>query len=707
MKKYLLVLIFGLVLLIPVVNYAAPIKSAASGSWSATKTWYKTMTGTISASTDSMTVTGSGTLFITELAIGDSIRDVNGVALGAVSTITNNVALVLTAMPTATYSGTYIANRVPTSSDNVTVANGHMIAVPASQSCNDLTILSGGRINTTSNSITTNNLTIHGTLVLQSGAYWYQAGSGAFISNGSMAFDPHSTVEFSGTQAKLVTYSYGNLIWGSTTTPAWLDSALTVNGDFTINAGRIYGFSYPPTSSDTLTGRTHTVAGNIIVNDVGDFVFGGGTNNTSFNTVRVTWNIGGSVTLNGTAVIRGWNGSSTQGQSQLSSATLNIAGDLTLNNSTFLRFGNAINNNGTVNVNVGGSLINAGTIERKSGSIGSMNINFNGTLPQIFSNTGGTLGKNFTPALSCTLKIDNAAGVTLTSPDTLPSYYTLNLTKGVLHTTVANMLIFAFDSANVINGGSATSFIDGPMTHTIASTALTSKTFPVGKSTVYRPVTITITQTTGTATTYTAEVFNNAPLERTLPGTIDKISSVRYWNLAKGTGANIATASVQLIYDTSDGVNDIGNIRIAKDDGAGAWIDLGGTGSANPVGSITSTNTFTSLGDFVLANYLGGTNLTDVKTTSQVVPKIFALSNNYPNPFNPSTSFTYQLGKAGFVSVKIYDVLGREVAKLVNELKQAGTYPVEWNAVGVSSGVYFCRMQTESFAATKKMILMK
>jgi hypothetical protein len=80
---------------------------------------------------------------------------------------------------------------------------------------------------------------------------------------------------------------------------------------------------------------------------------------------------------------------------------------------------------------------------------------------------------------------------------------------------------------------------------------------------------------------------------------------------------------------------------------------------------------------------------------------------NYPNPFNPSTNFTYQIGKEGFVSMKIYNVLGQEVATLVNEVKQAGTYPATWNAASFESGVYFCKMQSGTFSETKKLILMK
>jgi hypothetical protein len=96
-----------------------------------------------------------------------------------------------------------------------------------------------------------------------------------------------------------------------------------------------------------------------------------------------------------------------------------------------------------------------------------------------------------------------------------------------------------------------------------------------------------------------------------------------------------------------------------------------------------------------------------VKNTSGLSPLTYSLDQNYPNPFNPSTNFTYEVGKAGFVSVKIYDLLGREVATLVNEFKQAGSYPATWNAASFGSGVYFYKMQSGSFTSTKKMILMK
>jgi hypothetical protein len=88
-------------------------------------------------------------------------------------------------------------------------------------------------------------------------------------------------------------------------------------------------------------------------------------------------------------------------------------------------------------------------------------------------------------------------------------------------------------------------------------------------------------------------------------------------------------------------------------------------------------------------------------------PQAYALIQNYPNPFNPSTRIQYSLEKAGPVSLKVYNVLGLEVATLVNGPQEAGSYTVPFNAQGLASGVYFYRLQTGSFVSTKKLILMK
>jgi hypothetical protein len=97
------------------------------------------------------------------------------------------------------------------------------------------------------------------------------------------------------------------------------------------------------------------------------------------------------------------------------------------------------------------------------------------------------------------------------------------------------------------------------------------------------------------------------------------------------------------------------------------------------------------------------TNVDDNKLN----PTEFKLFDNYPNPFNPSTTLRYSIPQASFTTLKIYDELGREVVTLVNETKSAGIYEVEFNASNLSSGIYYYTLQAGSFSKTNKMILMK
>jgi hypothetical protein len=89
------------------------------------------------------------------------------------------------------------------------------------------------------------------------------------------------------------------------------------------------------------------------------------------------------------------------------------------------------------------------------------------------------------------------------------------------------------------------------------------------------------------------------------------------------------------------------------------------------------------------------------------IPERFDLKQNYPNPFNPSTVIIYQLAINSYVTLKVYDILGREAAVLVDEQKQAGNYHVTFDGSRLASGVYFCRLEAGGFAGTKKLLLVK
>ena len=127
-------------------------------------------------------------------------------------------------------------------------------------------------------------------------------------------------------------------------------------------------------------------------------------------------------------------------------------------------------------------------------------------------------------------------------------------------------------------------------------------------------------------------------------------------------------------------------------------------------------NTTWGFGKLRVANALG--LIASVRREPEI-PQRLVLGQNYPNPFNPTTKFGFGIsdlarlpsspdqGGQGFVSIKVFDVLGREVATLVNEARQPGTYTVTWDASGMASGVYFYRLQTSGSIVTKKMLLLR
>ncbi|MBS1493070.1 MAG: T9SS type A sorting domain-containing protein [Bacteroidetes bacterium] len=104
---------------------------------------------------------------------------------------------------------------------------------------------------------------------------------------------------------------------------------------------------------------------------------------------------------------------------------------------------------------------------------------------------------------------------------------------------------------------------------------------------------------------------------------------------------------------------------------------------------------------------IDGVVMTPVTQTSTEVPDRFSLKQNYPNPFNPVTKINYELRTAGFVSIKVYDVMGKELSQLVNENQTTGSYEVTFDGTNLPSGVYYYRIETEGFSEVKKMNLVK
>jgi hypothetical protein len=144
--------------------------------------------------------------------------------------------------------------------------------------------------------------------------------------------------------------------------------------------------------------------------------------------------------------------------------------------------------------------------------------------------------------------------------------------------------------------------------------------------------------------------------------------------------------------------------------GGDTWNSFTGmtSRSLNAISFFDESHGF-ALGDSgtILHTNNGGGVVVDVGKEPGPAPKEFLLQQNYPNPFNPVTVISYRLAVNSFVTVRVYDLLGREAAMLVNEEKPAGSYTVRCDATHFAGGVYFCRLQAGNYVSAKKMILLR
>jgi hypothetical protein len=190
------------------------------------------------------------------------------------------------------------------------------------------------------------------------------------------------------------------------------------------------------------------------------------------------------------------------------------------------------------------------------------------------------------------------------------------------------------------------------------------------------------------------------------------------------------SAEVQVLQST----NDIIKLRLSSDIAASGFITHDVNLYNEPLTLITQvpwsnvtvtqgslSKTYTSNNGEVMYEALpnvGTTNRGDIilkeseamsvnSTFHGSIPDGIQLEQNYPNPFNPTATIKYSIPEISFVTLKVYDVLGKEILILINEEKSAGSYEVEFDAIDLPSGIYFYKLQTPSFTQTKKMILLK
>lgn len=246
------------------------------------------------------------------------------------------------------------------------------------------------------------------------------------------------------------------------------------------------------------------------------------------------------------------------------------------------------------------------------GQIDFDSVVFNGTSAQMlgdFSGASGSMNR---------MHINNPAGLTMGSDQEVSGFRFVN---GLITTNSENIITLKA-SVDPENRGHNGSHINGPLIVELSSGS-GERLFPIGKNGIYRPVLLDNGNANSESSDrFTAEVIEGAPPARTLPAGITNVSELRFFRITRN-GNSGSEFTVTLPYLTDDGVNDPDNLTILKDNGAGAWLNIGGTISGPVPGTIQS-DVFDGFSDFVLANKTGGSNPLPVTWVSFEAEKVNA-----------------------------------------------------------------------------------
>jgi hypothetical protein len=352
--------------------------------------------------------------------------------------------------------------------------------------------------------------------------------------------------------------------------------------------------------------------------------------------------------------------------------------------------------NNTAGVALSNSVLVSRTLEMKSGALllggHALTYGTNSSLKYSGTTAQTTADAEFPPSGGPKdLILANPRGVTLHASRAVSG----NLTLSGRLTLGQNTL-----TASSTSNGSSSTFVvtTGGGALKLASVGGTQTLFPVG-TTSYAPVWIT----------------NSGTVDMISVGVIADAAAAPYggrikvkWNIDEavpgGGNYTLQFGWVTVLEDTPFRTDRISNARIFY------MVDTTEAGSGSYTTQFVtqpytvSRGGITSLGPFAVGRFR---EVTGVIERDPGVPTEFNLSQNYPNPFNPSTSIQYSVPSTQYVSLKVYDMLGRELRTLVSEVKPPGSYTVEWDPRGVASGVYFYRIEAGAFRETKKLILLR
>ena len=218
-----------------------------------------------------------------------------------------------------------------------------------------------------------------------------------------------------------------------------------------------------------------------------------------------------------------------------------------------------------------------------------------------------------------------------------------------------------------------------------------------------------ISQNSGTTQTLSSVYFSNSNVGWVVGSNLilKTINGGTNW-ISQNSGVTNSLTSIFFVNANIGWIVGYGGIILKTINGGTNWISQN-SGTFRALRSVffTDANTGWAVGDWgtILKTVTGG--VTNIYTSSNQTPYQYSLYNNYPNPFNPSTKIKFDIPKSSYVKLIVYDILGREIQTLVNEKLDVGSYEVDLDATGYTSGVYFYKLETDEFVDVKKMVLMK
>ena len=378
---------------------------------------------------------------------------------------------------------------------------------------------------------------------------------------------------------------------------------------------------------------------------------------------------------------------------RLNPNSVTLGGNIIVNGALALS-GTSLTVTGNVTVSGSNASVNFSNTSSKMNFVGTgqtLTIGNGATFQQVATATGPPWSATGSLTGTYTLVVDNSPAKTSIVYKTQGNYALTNLPNSQVYgnlkfTSAANSTatVTLGNDLSIAGSMSIASTTPNAMTWNLGSFKITS----TGNGTFVDTATTANHTITGTGidlfTGFSSFSFvpYSGTCTVTYAGATQKVLGGTYNNLTIAGSGNMpltaaATVSGTLTLTSGNLDNSVYQVTVS-----GSVVKTGGTTSRNPV-------------------------VTGVEESNSSVPDRFTLNQNYPNPFNPSTAISYQLSAKSFVSLKVFDMLGREVATLVDEVKKAGTYSTTWNASGFGSGIYFSKMQAGSFSETRKLVLMK